>query len=141
MNRQIDETQLIKVDYALEKICKAYASERISESLFRHQRAALIEVLQYPALPFPELVLNQFAQGLDDDFMQEETPLVNDYNPPVYPEEREFNPVGYYRKEDIIDQEPDPYYQEDPVSSFDRYYWLYLSAFTLAIVLFIYVNE
>ena len=139
MNGQIDETQLIKVEYALEKICKAYASERISETLFRHQRAALIDVLQYPELPFPELILNQYAQGLDHDFMQEETPLVNDYNPPVYPEEREFNPVGYSRRDEV--KEVVHQFSDEPVSSFDRFYWLYLSAFTLAVVLFIYVSE
>ncbi len=122
----IDQMQLMKVEYALEKICKAYASERISQSLFRHQRAALIEVLQYPELPFPELVLNEYAQGFDESFYPEETPLVAD----MHEQEMHYE-EDYY---------PEDHYQEAPRSHFDRFYFWYLSSFLIVIGAYVYFN-
>lgn len=77
-SRQFNDTQLMQVDYALTKLCQAYASERISRALFRYQRAALIEYVQKGNQSFPDIILNEYSQATDDDFVGEETPVVDD---------------------------------------------------------------
>lgn len=125
----LDDIALSKVNLALLKLCQSYASERISKSLFRYQRAALIEFLQKANSPFPDLVFNEYSQAIDDDFVLEDTPVVDDLgfttdlnNTPTL---REMAP-----KYPLLQPSSEPELSSRP-SFFDRYYWQILIAFVL----------
>lgn len=150
MNQMLNDTSLIQVDFAMKKLCQAYSTERISRTLFRYQRAALIDYLQKGDQPFPDIILNEYSQAIDESFAADETPVVDDLG---FSRELEETPSA--QGSVISDGVPAPmlelqtapplklFQPELPPpkrlkSTFDRFYWLYLGVFVLALfVLFL----
>lgn len=125
---------LRKVDFALSKLCSAYASQRISEKLYRRQRAALIQFASSKLEEFPNLVLNEYSQEADNTIEPEVTPVIDDLG---FTEDSIWQDMptvmmplsydnSYYPDESHEEREP----------TFDRFYWIYLGVFLSALVIF-----
>lgn len=134
------QTELNKVNFAMTKLCSAYASQRISMTLFRHQRALLIAYATTDQQkPFPELVLNEYSQAAEVVFESESTPVVDDLG---FTEESVWQELPSVEsimptldRNVFLKQECKP--SESPFSSFDRFYWVYLILFLLAVAIFV----
>ena len=121
--------------FALSKLCGAYSSQRISPKLYRHQRALLIDYAADTKQPFPDLILNEYSQPLDIQFKPEVTPVVDDLG---------FTEESVWQEIPIVStmlpqlEKCDEHEQEGPFqSTFDRFYWVYLIVFMIAIAVFV----
>jgi len=136
--------QIIKVDFALTRLCRAYANERISKALYRRQRAELISYVQIPQSPFPDLVLNEYSQAIDDVFVPEETSAIDDLgfsddwlneSSPTRIQTYDSRQGQFFNDSDSLGAEFDPELRENSIYNFsilsllDRYYWAVLAVF------------
>ena len=145
-------SELSKVNFALSKLCSAYASQRISEKLYRRQRALLFAYAFDTDERFPDLVLNEYSQAAEISFEPEVTPVVDDLG---FAEDNAWQdvpavavvpaPEAYAFDEDEGEQQEgeqefhylDSYDSGPHVPSFDRFYWVYLVVFLAAIGIFV----
>lgn len=148
----MDSQILAKVDYGMDKLCRAYASERISLELFRTQRAALINCVLQSDFEFPNLILNEYAQDLAGHFVPETTPVLDDlgfqttfdqpssFLMPSRTVAKDWRKFQGFQETGGSDQHVTQDEFNQTTSSFDRYYRVYLGAFFAAIIVFVLFN-
>jgi len=145
--------ELNTVDTAINKLCQAHASARISQTLYREQRASVLAYLVHQQGHFPELVFNEYSQRADTDFSAEATPVMADLGfatdmdsvaPPVAKStaalvEAALAAGPQPTMVSAAELTQDSLEEWIEQSWFDRYYWYLLTVFLGAIGLIFYL--
>lgn len=132
--------RVAKVDVAMAQLCRAYASDRVTKSTFRAQRSALIRWIYQQDELLPELILNEFSQGMGETFAGENTPVLDDLGfsrsvtpvKPVSPTNflSQIKRASQFRESDTYSAPRTPFL-ERAWDWFERHYWLMLLGFVI----------